>query len=205
MLPCKPDDDFEAMEVDQLRELYAKCLADFSSNLLSMARIYDALRKKGEDVSDFELIMPAGDLRAIAEHVMLPETFLTLGARPAIKRIVAAMAPSEQKRLVIDHEPIAVAERAEDGSITHRMYAVEKLPYELIKQVFDYRRVRTLAEQSILPKEPINKPVQTADFESLYAEAYRLLGMTRTGDKRHRKKAVNDARDVLERLALLLK
>lgn len=208
MQPCRPDADFDAMSIDTLKEIVARCAANFMENVLTIAKAMAALVKKGEDVSDWEII-PSADAKLIAEGVLLPSTWVKLGARRSLMRIVGSLPPSEQDRLCRDKdpEPLPVAERLPDGTLTHRMYTVERLPNEFIRQVFDYRRIRPLQEQSALPPEPVNRPVldtRPVEVESLRAELSKQVEVLGVGDKRQKRKAVREAREVLEKIALLV-
>ena len=189
----------------RLEQREAEAKLDLVNGIISLAECFLERVELGDDLSWYEAIMPRGDWLAIAEKSMLPGVFYIQSA--AVRRIVASLPLAEQHRLVVDRAPIPVAERESDGTITHRMYTIDSLPPRFVRQVFEYRRIRTLSEQEYLPPDPITKPVlkfQPADKEALDAKLQSLVSTIRTGDKRAVKKAIPETVDVLEKIALLV-
>lgn len=69
-----------------------------------------------------------------------------------------------------------VAERTATGEITQRRYTIDRLPKELMRQVFDYRRIRPFEEQKKLPPEPVNAVrCHPADLAAITAQAAELI------------------------------
>lgn len=208
LLPCTEAADFDAMSVEKLDEVLRACRTQIFACVLIYAKAWMARVKKTGTAAEVEALIPPSTLARIAEGVMMPETYVRLGGRCGrIMGLVAALPPSEQRRLCDrdNPEPIAVAERDPEGKVTHRMYLVHNLPDALVRQVFAECRIRTLAEQVALPAEPITRPVvKSIDLEEMLDQMKRLANECKACDKRGKKRAANEMRTLAEKIALLV-
>lgn len=199
-----PADDFDALGIEGTAKLLGSLMESVATNLVRIGRAVGWLREQGCDVTAFEDRLPRGDLRAIADGLILPEVWLKLGTQRRLLRAVSALPRVVQQSLAAG-TPVDVVERKPDGSTDVRKVAIESLPTDLIPQVFDGPRLRPAAEQIAATMRPIAEPVvQSVDLESLVGKAEALLTEVRSDGKRNRKRAAGELREVAEKIALLV-
>lgn len=205
-LIAAPADDFDKLGIEGTARLVGSLMENVASNLVRIGRAVGWLRDQGCEVTQFEDRLPRGDLRAIADGLILPEVWLKLGTQRRLLRAVSAL-PRAVQQCLASGTPVEVVERKPDGSTDVRKVAIESLPSELIPQVFDGSRLRPVAEQIAATMRPANEPIivnAVADLESLTERAFALLGEVKNDGKRNRKRAAMELREVTEKIALLV-
>lgn len=203
-----PDDDFTVLGIEGTARLLGNLFDDVARNLLRISRAVSWLDEQGCDVSAFEGRLGRGELRSIADGLLLPEVWLKLSKQKKLLRAVSALPRELQLKLVADKPaPVEVAERSADGETTVRKVAIENLPTELIAQVFDGTRLRTPAEQIAATIRPVDRPTlltEVPDREALIGEIEGNLPDLKGTDRRAQRRAVAKIREAGERLMLLL-
>lgn len=200
------DDDFASLGIEGTAKLIAGLMENVAANLVRIGRAVAWLREQGCEVTRFEEALPRGDLRAIADGLILPEVWLKLGTQRRLLRAVSAL-PRVVQQSLASGTPVDVVERKPDGSTDVRKVAIENLPTELIPQVFDGPRLRPVAEQIAATIRPAAEPVTVnaaVDLETLVERAASLLGEVKSDGKRVRKRAAGELREVAEKIALLV-
>lgn len=193
------------MPPDEERRLLEDAIFGSAEHIYWSACIATDLADKGEELN----LIYADEYRKIAEGSMPVEVFVRIAGRPRLMQKLEHLAPSEQKRLIVDGETVPVAELTAGGEVTYRRLRVTEIPEPLYRQVFSDSGVRGEGEQAAIVKYDANRtlpPVkerQPVELESLRAELRRqesLLG----GDKRQAKKAAAQIRVLGEKIQLLV-
>lgn len=165
------DIDLSKLPNDALLKKFHDALELTIGGLKEAARIWTEMQRRPDiDVSTLRLVGPAVFLPAIEAGTVIPEVVFSLHGRPSLMKKVAALTPTEQKQLVVDHEAVEVVERNSDQNgepWTYRMMTLAQLLIrsDLVKQVFGERCIRSRSEQiayltpKAKPYEP-GKPVK---------------------------------------------
>ncbi len=202
-----PDDDFDSLGLHGTAKLVATLLEDVARNLKRAARAVVWLREQGCDVSAFEDRLPRGELRAIADGLILPEVWLKVGNQKTVMRAVSALPRDIQLKLVDKENPMSleVVERGADGRPDVRKVRVENITKEMVPQVFKGSRIATVEEQMAATMRPVSAPViDQPDREAWLAELKQLPDVYKTGTKREQRRAADRARELWTKLGLMV-
>lgn len=141
------DNDILLMSKEEFAQVLNGLCALTAITVAAMAKLIRVWSGAGREVPALGGIWRTY-LPLVVSGAVLPETVAALVTAPtAVLAAVAALPIDEQRRLVIDGEPVPVYEKGPGGVPTARMVAVRNMTAKHARLVFGNRTIRNDTEQ----------------------------------------------------------
>lgn len=151
--PC-PDSaawlaEFQSLPMEELRQIIQDGMRLTAEYLMRLGCALHVYLERGGDLTGMDDSFTR-HLRKIACGQILPELVAKYYAsKPSLVRKIGSLPLDDQRRLVVDCEPVKLIVRGDNGERTHRMVDPANLRPDQVQQVFAHDHIRTEQEQHL--------------------------------------------------------